>query len=354
MVAARIATQGAMCVVDPTLAAQALGANRRNYQWQAIATLADAVGANRVVRGEVALANGANAFEVQLKQWQRRASGQGWDESPLPSIAPIAFHDELPPEEAFAAQLPDVMAALKLPAAPAAAEAAHNRAKPAGADIPADPRALVAGDGPPVERAQRLQLLAALLSPAQEAAGHLWERSLATLAQSDGNAEGVAVLRARAFFHLHRRPYAVKLLEGRNGPEARALRAVLDGNLAEAQGRAGAIAAPAEALMAILAAEVLGANYSGGEARPEQNQLRAQLLARHTRYAPLLMPALSRANESQEQVHLRIARDLERAGLLDAPGTAALRRALRVKPEDDPSDLAILVGLQVESSYTPA
>lgn len=66
------------------------------------------------------------------------------------------------------------------------------------------------------------------------------------------------------------------------------------------------------------------------------------------------MPALSRANESQEQVHLLIARDLERAGLLDAPGTAALRRALRVKPEDDPSDLAILVGLQVESSYTPA
>jgi hypothetical protein len=354
MVAARIATQSALCVVDPTLAARALGANRRNYQWQAVATLADVVGAKRVVRGEVALANGANAFEVRLKQWQRSASGQGWDESPLPGIAPIAFHDELPPEEAFAARLPDVMAALKLPAAPAAAEAAPARAKPAGADIPADPRALAAGDGPPVERAQRLQLLAALLSPAQEAAEHLWERSLVAVAQSDGNDEGVAVLRARAFFHLHRRPYAVKLLEGRNGPEARALRAVLDGNLAEAQGRAGAIAAPAEALMAAVAAQALATHYGNWTLPSEQINLRAALQARYPQYAPLVKPALADEYGYREDAHLLIARDLNRNGDLDAAGIAALRRASQAKADDNPRGLAIRLGLQVESSYAPA
>lgn len=353
LLAARIATQSGACVVDPTLAARALGAARRGYDWPAIAALADAAGANMVVRGEVALNHPADSFNVQLKQWRRRPNGQGWDESPLPVVAPIAFHDELPPEEAFAPRVPGVVAALDLPAAPPGGAAAPKGPKAAVPDIPADPRALATGDGPPVERAQRLQLLAALLSPAQEAAEHLWERSLVALAQSDGGDEPVAVLRARAFFHLHRRPYAVKLLEGRQSPEARALRAVLDGNPADAQARAAALDPPREALVATLAVEGLGAHYSGGEGRREQAALRAELLTRHTRYAPLLMPALSRANEKQEHVHLLIAQDLKRDGALDAPGEAALRRALRAKPEDDLDELAVLAGLQVESSHDP-
>jgi hypothetical protein len=353
LLAARIATQSGTCVVDPTLAARALGAARRGYDWPAIAALADAAGATVVLRGEVALNHPADSFDVQLKQWRRRPNGQGWDESPLPAMAPIAFHDELPPEEAFAARVPDVTAALDLPGARPGGAAAPKRSMAAAPDIPADPRALATGDGPPVARAQHLQWLAALLSPAREAADHLWERSLVALAQSDGGDERVAVLRARAFFHLHRRPYAVKLLEGRQSPEARALRAVLDGNLADAQARAAALDPPREALMAAVDAQALGMSYGSWKAPPEQLALHSALLARYRQYAPLVMPALADEYWDWEGAHLLIARDLDRDGSLDAAGTAALRRALRATPGNDPREIAMRLGLQVESSYAP-
>ncbi len=354
LVAANIATRNNVCVVDPTLAARALGAARRSYEWPAIAALADAAGANRVLRGEVALTSPAGSFEVQLRQWRRRPDGQGWDDAPLPAIAPIAFHDELPPEQAFAPRVAEVVAALDLPPARPAGAAPRAVAKPAAADIPADPRALAVGDGSPVERAQRLQLLAALLSPANEAAEHLWERALVALAQEDGSDERVAVLRARAFFHLHRRPYAVKLLEGRGSPEARALRAVLDGNLADAQERAAALDSPREALMAAVGAQALAADYGNWRVKPQQRTLHSALLARFRQYAPLAMPALADGYWQREDAHLLIARDLDRDGSLDAAGNAALRRALLAKPDDSSHELEVRLGLQLESSYAPA
>jgi hypothetical protein len=207
-VAAGIAAHTGLCVVDPTLAARALGPRARTYDWKQISNLAEAVGARWIVRGDVTLAGAQQAYDLGVRLYSREpGSKPRWTPGETLEWGPITFSDELPPEVASEPLLPSVVEHLGLPptTAPLNLDA---RAAPRPSDLPSTPDQLLSDPGSPLARAERLQLLAVTYPRSDVSGEHLWERSLIALAQLPHEDEGARVARARAALHLYRRPYA--------------------------------------------------------------------------------------------------------------------------------------------------
>ncbi|HVO45902.1 MAG TPA: hypothetical protein VMT29_06160 [Steroidobacteraceae bacterium] len=347
MLAAEIVSRTGLCVADLTLVSRALGSQARAYEWPAIAKLADAVGARHVIRGEVNLALRGQAFELFMMIAARDPATRAWSAPRTIDLDPIVFSDDLAPEAAFAPRVRGLSAQLALPAARPAHPAADNGQAPEG--VPADPRQLAQPGGSAVERAQRLQALAAMLSADDVSNEHLWERSLIALLPLPATDQTAQVLRARANLHLHRRPYALKLLQGIDGPQARLLHALADGNLPQAVQRATDITDPFDALVAALDLEDLRQRF-GSAAMVGYEQRRADLISRHNGYAALLYAPMSSGQWFHQDVHLLVAAELARDGLLrEAP--AALFDRLAAAAQGDWQAISMGVAREIEDSY---
>jgi len=307
--ASAISTRTGLCVVDPTLASRALGATARRIDAREAFALATAVNARWLVRGEVALAQDQRSFEVTARTFAR---GEGpnpvWTPREAVSLDPIAFSDELPPEAAFQPHAAELVQQLGLggdtPREP-------QGAQPGQAQLPDTLDRLAEDAGSDLGRAQRLQLLAMLYAPGADAAQHLWERSLVALDRSAPDDAAARVLRARAAFHLHRRPRAVALLQGLPSADAQALLALAQSNLSDAETWTGRIQDRATLLITQLEVEALRDAFgrsAGGQQR------RQSLAAAYPGYAVLLGAARIDPGSEPGDVQAALAQELSRLG----------------------------------------
>jgi hypothetical protein len=303
-VAAGILSRTGRCVVDPTLAARALGSSARNYDWRQISRLAEASGAQWIVRGSIKLDSTQEVYDVAIQIYSR-APGEKprWIAGEASVWGPFAFSDELPPEVAFEPMVASVVEHLALPEDARAEDVA---ARSRSFDLPSAPSELVNDPGSALARAERLQLMAVTYPSSDVNGEQLWERSQIAVAQLPPHDEAVRMVRARAALHLYRRPYAVALLQGSNRPEARALFALAQGNLFEAESLVPQMTDPVAALITEVELEVMRARYarSGGF-----RERRRALLDKHPAYAAFLYVALSSDEWSEPAPHEQIWRD---------------------------------------------
>jgi hypothetical protein len=329
-VAVEVAAQTGLCVVDPTLASRALGATARSHPLSDILFLADAAGAQWIVRGETALTQDGTSFDFTAQLLVREAGPKPrWNASDAAAWGPIAFSDSLPPEAAFAAVAAGLMEQVGLPGSrKPGTQRPYHLGDPAVRTLPPTAAELATDPGSAYARAEQLQLLAAVYPRGDVAGEHLWERSLVALRDAPVGDASARVLRARAALHLYRRPHAVALLQGVQSLEAGAVLAVAQGNPFEAEELAPRLPGQAAALIARLEAETLRTAYArdGG-----QGERRDALLAAHPGYAALLLAPLSTDAGAQLEARAGVQRELVRLGaqLKDDPQDV-LRRASRV------------------------
>ena len=317
--AAQVQAQSGLCVIDSTLAARALGPTARSHSVAHTLALAASAGARWVVLGDTALSDDRRTFEVTIQTYTRQPGEKvHWGAADGVAWGPVAFSDDLPPEEAFALIAAQVVAQLGLPdqrPGPAVADAAS------AAGLPPSPIELASDTGSPTGRAERLQLLAATYPSGEVNGEHLWERSLVALSGPAGATESARVMRARAALHLHRRPYTLALLRGIDSAEARAVRALAQGDLPQAQQLASQIADGMARLITQLEIESLRTTYGRTTGQLER---RRAVLAAAPAYTTLLEIPLSSGELVSAEPQRRVAGDL---------------LALGATVKDDPQDL---------------
>jgi hypothetical protein len=349
-IAAQIQEQTGLCVEDPTLVARALGEGTRETRGRQAWKLGEAAGASWLVRGSVELDPEQQVYAISVALYSR-ASGKGsWTQAQTAQWGPIAFSDELPPEIAFAAVAADAVAQLGLPAGGTGRQSdPPTTPRP----FPQSPAELASDPGSPLERARRLQLLAAAAGRSEFAGEHLWERSWMALRDAGAGDEGVRAARARAALHLHRRPYAMQLLRGLHSTEARALFALAQGNLAQAEPLAAQIQEPGTRLITELELEEGRLRYGRSASARERGDA---LLKQYPAYAPLLHVTLSGADRLDPIPHQLVQQQLGSLGVPteDDPLSAPLR-VIGTHLKLDmlvPGD-AVRRAVAVERSYAP-
>ncbi len=218
-----------MKLPSPTLVARALGETYRTFDDYDVFQLANKLGVKQIIRGYV----GHNLNEKMSVTLVVQTRNEQEYFSPATKTVKytwrdIEISDERTPGEAFASILHDVTARLQLPKVKKDASVQQDE-PPA---VPAGIKGLVVNSSSsPAVRAYYLQLLG-LLYPEQSAAKEqLFERSLVVLREMLPQSPSYNVLKARALFHLYRRPAAIAVLANPKSAEEKALSAVMDGNL---------------------------------------------------------------------------------------------------------------------------
>jgi hypothetical protein len=302
--AAELAARSGLCVADPTLVARAVGTRARAYGARRVEALADAMGAVVLVRGEVRMEPQRPAFALALRVARRAGPSAAWSAGEEAVWGPLVFSDELPPEAAFALVAAEAADSLGLELEPAAAASAES------ADVaPQLSLSGLAAAGTPEANARSLQLLAATYHPSDVGGEHLWERSLVALAGLPAADERARVLRARAALHLQRRPHALALLDGLGAAEARALRALTDGNAGTAEAHTREVTDPAARLTLRLELEALRGYYGRSAGAPAR---RKEAMDSHPGLAALLYVPFSGGLPQQWEPLL--AAQLQQAG----------------------------------------
>ncbi len=350
-VAAGIATRTGRCVVDPTLVARALGTRARNYDWRQISRLAQVSGAQWIVRGSIKLDSAQQVYDVAVQTYSREPGEKPrWSAGEVSEWGPFAFSDELPPEVAFEPMVPSVVEHLGLPVDARAQDAAPG-SQPSG--LPSAPSELVNDPGSAFARAERLQLVAATYPPSDVNGEHLWERSLIAVAHLPPQDEAARMVRARAALHLYRRPYAAALLRGLNRPEARALFALAQGNLFEAESLVPHMTDPVAALITEVELEVMRARYARSAGFRER---RRALLDKQPAYAAFLYVAVSSDDWFQAAPHEQLWRELTAFGVPlaeEAPMAMIRRVAAQFTQQMMFSKDIVRLPLAIERSYAP-
>ena len=314
-VAAGIVAHTGLCVADPTLVSRALGPRVRAHDWGRVVALAEASGARWIVRGTVTLDAARQGYELTMQSLSRMPGEKTrWEQGEAVAWGPIAFSDELPPEVAFEPLASGVVEHLGLPVRAAASPDPAASAPP---QLPSSPNDLAHDPGSALARAERLQLLAVTYRSSDVDGEYLWERSLVAVAHLPAADERARVVRGRAALHLYRRPYALALAQGLDSPEARAVLALAQGNLFEAQPLVLQMSDPLAALITEVELEHVRERYRRSAGFRDR---RDGLLDRHPTYAALLYVPLSSDEWFQPASHELIRRQLT---------------ALGVQPEED-------------------
>ncbi len=309
-VAAGIVAQTGLCVADPTLVSRALGPRVRVHDWKRIVDLAEASGARWIVRGTVTLDAARQGYELTLQPFSRAPGDKArWDGGEAVGWGAIAFSDELPPEVAFEPLAAGVVEHLGLPVRAATPPEPAASAPP---QLPASANDLAQDPGSALARAERLQLLAIAYRRSDVDGEHLWERSLVAVAHLPAGDERARVVRARAALHLYRRPYALALSHGLDSPEARAVLALANGNLLDAQSAVLQMSDPLAVLITEVELELMRERYGRTAGFRER---RDALLDQHPTYAALLYVPLSSDEWFQPASHELIRRQLTALGV---------------------------------------
>jgi len=356
--AARVADRTEGCVADPELVWRALGRNRREFTADEIRELARRINARWLVRGEASLLDGGSAYRLEITSYERGAGEQPWQTLGQVRLERVAFDDENPPEHGVLGLVDAWPGRLGLPMRPDFA--ASPRPPTPRRTLPDSPEGLLEDTGAAVDRAERLQLLAAMLPPEHTETEALWARSLVALRALPPSDPAARVLAARANLHLYRRPYAERLLAGLTSSEARVLHAIVRGNLKLAKERADAVDPPIARLISQLEVEALRRRFGDTSSFEDR---RARLLRQHPDYASFLHNALSSGEWwFRDQVYSLAGALVMRGVGLEEPWWRAL---LRHRPPGIPgrvtaivadalfpADVAYVSGM-IERSYAP-
>ncbi len=211
---------------DPDLVRQALNRFPRSMPLDAVTELAASAGANTTLTGQVSVDPVARIVTLVLRRHERRDGKWAFVQG---SSRSAAFNDRLPPEQVLQPALPGMLVELGFkPIAPRMAAASAASLDPARTP----PRTLAEqGAASAVDAALALQLFAAFEHDLAHERRWLLQRSLIVL-DTIGPEDPLAhALRARAFFHLGRRPYAHALLDARTDPAATAVQDYVRANL---------------------------------------------------------------------------------------------------------------------------
>jgi hypothetical protein len=247
----------------------------------------------------------------------------------------LSFEDD-PPSEVFARLLPEIARTIGMAGRAVAGAQRFPAAEPLTVPMSLDAIGGDPRDASPVVRAYHLQLLGALYPwYSEHARDRAFVRSLLVLDQVRPDSPDYRLLKARALFHLHRRPFALKALGEPRAPEERALHAALNGNLPELDKAVAQIKAPLNRLLAELELTDLRDRYNALDPKASRNHLAAALKDRPQWQALVLWkardwdPWFHRSN-----VELKAMLDR----LLPAPGPSAesLVRAQAALNELDP------------------
>ena len=347
-VSAELALRTGLCVADPTLVARALGARARSVEPREVRKLADAMHAGWIVYGSVMPEAGRQAFNLTLRVDRRNAPSAPWGTGQDLVWGPVEFSDELPPEAAFARIVHTAAEQLGIPMQEAEApEPAALSSSPSA--LPSSPDALVVEAQAPLARARGLQLLAATYHPSDIGGEHLWERSLVALAALPAGDETARTLRARAALHLYRRPYALQLLQGLQLAEARALQALAQGNLSDAERLASDVTDALAALTLQLELESLRERYGRNAGQQER---RRALLDTHPGYAALLYVPLSPTESFQPAAHELIRKALAENGV-EVSGMFVRLLTARIQLQSRLAADGPATAAAIEHSYAP-
>lgn len=222
-------------IPDPSLVLKALGENARTYKKEEVYHLAQQLGVKTIVWSYV---GHDRLLDMRVTlQIQRR------DESGLHENTPIIqwdseslrFSDETPPEEVFLMLIPQIGQHLEITTPRKLPPPLSKPVESQPPILPQSPQQLINSVGTdPLTRAYYLQVLGTLFPHSTERAKErLFEKSLLALNQLHPATPGWRLLKARALFHLKRRPAALAVLGEPATPADKAFLALLNGNLPE-------------------------------------------------------------------------------------------------------------------------
>ncbi len=251
---------------NPMMVSKALGEYARTYDREHVYRLANDLKVGTIVWGYVGH-DRSSEMRVTIQLQAKDKSGLHastpiiqWD------AGPIEISDEVLPEVAFTKVMGHVVEHLsKENEKPKSAGSSTVKEK--SLEFPSSPMSVVQGKPESsIMAAYHLQLLGALYPRYTERSReYLFERSLLALNGVNKRSPEYPILKARALLYLHRRPAALKALEGIKTPEAKALRAVLNGNLPEAEQEIANIQSPLKKVLAQFEVADLRYEYGGTE-----------------------------------------------------------------------------------------
>ena len=223
-------------VADPFLVARALGEGARRYQRNDIIRLAVDVGARTAVIGYVGH-DRAHHMTVTIETVKLDAAKPGWvTGSAQKDWRAVPFTDASPPFAVFHRMLPSIVKDIGFVAAGKTGTKTGTKNAAAFPSSVSFSLADLASDKTAIVGSAALDLLGALASSMDELARErLFERALVASWHFDAPGDGTAFARAYALFGLDHRPAALDALSGASQPEAVTLRALLNGNLAQAR-----------------------------------------------------------------------------------------------------------------------
>lgn len=249
-------------IPDPTLVARALGQDARSFADNEVTALADMIKANIIIKAYV----GHNCDEkMKLTITIQNRSEHGTFDT-ANNMKKLEWHDikisdEHPPSEVFLGMLDEI--ASKLPF-----ELKRNpelivlSKKAPKLQLPKKIQDIFQGKGDsPIAIAYYLQLLGMLFPEHTTAKEYLFERSLIALTGVSPQSAGYNLIKSRAYFYLHRRPAALKVLGMPSTPETKAFSAFLNGNLPDLEKLVDKIQSPLHKLMAQVELNDLSLSY---------------------------------------------------------------------------------------------
>lgn len=306
--AREIAYRSKLVVADPTLVMRSLGVHSRANSDAKIHALADAIKATTIIGGEIRRKPGEFWYSIVVTADRRSESGK-WQKHTIWKNDKIEFSDALPPELAFREQINDLLPKLplllSLDPLPQIRVQQHK-------SLPESPRALLdMEDYSPVGRAVALQLFASFHDIDAPFGAQLWERSLMALQDVTVDSDLYNLLTARAYFNLHRRPYARHLLEQSTTVAEKAFYAYMQGNLAELGERIPDIDQPLLQLIAEIELTHLRNKYQNNKQAREN----ARVLL--TKFKPFGLLLSQRALVSEwflPKIHGAVAKALRKEG----------------------------------------
>lgn len=279
--AAAIADSGASCVVDAGLARRALGENRRVLDADHVRALADAVGATRVVRSQATLRRDGATVDLSWSVETRPGNGP-WQAGTTQVARRLSHRDATPAEAVVSTEFRAIASELGW----RTGQQANSQTGPMvpRRDLPPTPEALVDDTGVPIDRAERLQLLAVFAPAHSVESREYWLRSLVALRNADAGDPTARALRARAWLHLGRREFAESLVRDVSHAEAQAVLGLTQGNLPDAERRAAGIASPLARLIHRIETEHLRSAYRSHEGQAQRREAQLATLPQYRAY----------------------------------------------------------------------
>ena len=337
--ASALARQGQVRVVNPYLAARALGEGQRRYPNLDVLRLADAVKALVLIRGYVGH-DGHGRLTLTLTV-QRRASSDGTWEQPAShrDWTALPFSNEDLPFMVVHRLQPEMLS-LVSPTAPRTSTPQLREGdddSPRAWSPPQRPSDLVVGQskdslGAPA----RFAILAALapLNP-ERPRERLAERGLLLVNESGEQSPNAQFLRSYLLHLLHRRPAAVATLGDLQNSAAVGLRAALDGNLDSLETAVSQSPPPFEALLLEFELCYLKLEYGGKcehSKLPEASRIAKLSLSWNSLIANRVTDVLSWEVQSNAEIKSLLdeafpiqdfsLRDLERAAVVVGKGSS--------------------------------